>query len=195
MIEPHVMAAAVSWVFGDACDVFSAAFGAFTRSSAPAAVAALWQGAAVALALAISLRLAPRVSAAHRFAAWAAGFAIVAGLPFLPLLRFNSGAHIAAAAPLQAAAARPWFQLDSRWGFAIAALWLAASVLRAAGLGLHSLRLRKLWKTATPIQRCSRAGSESFCAPPHRDLQHAPSRPSQRDRLFRAAHSHSRVAL
>ncbi len=152
MIEPHVIAATVSWVLSCARDVLPAAFGAFTRGSAPAAVAALWQGAAVALAMALSLRFAPRVSAAHRFAAWAVGFAVVAGLPFLPLLRFNAGVHIAAAAPLQAAAAKPWFQLDSRWGFAIAALWLAASVLRAAALGLHSLRLRKLWKTATPIQ-------------------------------------------
>jgi beta-lactamase regulating signal transducer with metallopeptidase domain len=147
------MAAAVSWVLRDSRDVFRAAFGAFSRGSAPAAVTALWQGAAVALTLALCLRLAPRVSAAHRFAVWAAGFAAAAGLPFLTLLaRFNAGAHIAAAAPLHVAAAKPWFQLDSRWGFAIAALWLAASILRAAGLGLHSLRLRKLWKTATPIQ-------------------------------------------
>jgi beta-lactamase regulating signal transducer with metallopeptidase domain len=153
MTQTHVIAAVVSWVLRDARDVFPAAFGAFSRGSAPAAVAGLWQGAAVALTLALSLRLAPRVSAAHRFAVWAAGFAVVAGLPFLPLLaRFNAGAHIAAAAPLQNAAAKPWFQLDSRWGFAIAALWLAASAFRAAGLGLHSLRLRKLWKTAAPIQ-------------------------------------------
>jgi beta-lactamase regulating signal transducer with metallopeptidase domain len=152
MMQPHVMAAAVSWVLRDARDVFPAAFRAFSQVSAPAAVTALWQGAAVALTLALCLRLAPRVSAAHRFAAWAAGFAVAASLPFLPLLaHFNAGAHIAAAAPLQAAAAKPWFQLDSRWGLAIAALWLTASVLRAAGLGLHSFRLRKLWKTATPI--------------------------------------------
>ena len=153
MIEPHVMAAAVSWVLGNARDIFPAAFGAFSRGSAPVAVAALWQGAAVALTLALCLRFAPRVSAAHRFAAWAAGFAVVFSLPFLPLIaRFIAGAHIAAAAPLQNAMAKPWFLLDSRWGFAIAALWLAASVLRAAGLGVHTLRVRKLWKTATPIQ-------------------------------------------
>ena len=153
MMQPHVMAAAVSWVLRDARDVFPAAFGVFSRVSAPAAVAAVWQGAAVALTLALCLRLAPRVSAAHRFAVWAAGFAVAACLPFLPLLAcFNADAHIAAAVPLEGAAAKPWFQLDSRWGLAIAALWLTASVLRAAGLTLHSLRLRKLWKTATPIQ-------------------------------------------
>ena len=116
-------------------------------------MAALWQGVAVALTLALFLRLAPRVSAAHRFAAWAAGFTVVAGLPFLPLLAHRAAEEqIAVAAPLHAAVAKPWFQLDSRWGFAIAALWLAASVVRAAGLGLHALRLRKVWKTATAIQ-------------------------------------------
>ena len=157
MIEPHAIAAAVSWVLTGARDVFPAAFGAFSRGSAPAAVAALWQGAAVALILALCLRLAPRVSAAHRFATWVAGFAVVASLPFLPLLAHAlAGAQIApTVAPLEAATAKPWVQLDSRWGLAIAALWIAASVLRAAGLGFHSLRLRKLWKTATPIQRAS----------------------------------------
>jgi hypothetical protein len=42
--------------------------------------------------------------------------------------------------------------LDSRWGFAIAAFWIAASVFRAAELVFHSLRLRKLWRGATPVQ-------------------------------------------
>ena len=43
-------------------------------------------------------------------------------------------------------------QLDSRWGFAIAAFWLAASAFRAAELVFHSLRLRKLWRGATPVE-------------------------------------------
>jgi len=55
----------------------------FAQSVAPAFVASLWQGATVAVSLVLCLRLAPRVSAAHRFAAWAAGFAVVASLPFL----------------------------------------------------------------------------------------------------------------
>jgi len=122
----------------------------FAQGVAPAFIAALWQGATVAAALALCLRLAPRVSAAHRFAAWAAGFAVVAVLPFLPLL-----AHfrdMSTAAPLAAGAARPWLELDSRWGFGIAALWLVASAFRAAELAFHSLRLRKLWYGATPVE-------------------------------------------
>jgi beta-lactamase regulating signal transducer with metallopeptidase domain len=122
----------------------------FAQSVAPAFFASLWQGATVAIALVLCLRLVPRISAAHRFAAWAAGFAVVASLPFLPFL-VRSG-ELSAAAPLAAGGARPWLALDSRWGFAIAALWLAASVFRAAELVFHSLRLRKLWKAATPVE-------------------------------------------
>ncbi len=128
----------------------AATFAAFAQTVAPAFVASLWQGATVAVALVLSIRLAPRVSAAHRFAAWAAGFAVVAGLPFLPLLA-HSG-NVSAAAPLAAGGASPWLQLDSRWGFIIAALWLAASIFRAAELAFQSLRLRRLWTGATPVE-------------------------------------------
>jgi beta-lactamase regulating signal transducer with metallopeptidase domain len=127
-----------------------ATFAAFAQSVAPAFVASLWQGATVAFALVLSMRLAPRVSAAHRFAVWAAGFAVVAALPFLPLLA-HSG-DVIAAAPRAANGARPWLELDSRWGFAIAAVWLAASAFRAGELAVQSLRLRKLWRGATPAE-------------------------------------------
>ncbi len=127
-----------------------AAFAGFAHAAAPAAVAALWQDALVALALVLCLRLVLRISAAHRFAAWAAGFAVAALLPFLPFLE-HSGTVIAAT-QAGGVTARPWLQLDSRWGFAIAALWLAASTLRAAELVFHLLRLRRLWRGATPIE-------------------------------------------
>jgi beta-lactamase regulating signal transducer with metallopeptidase domain len=132
-----------------------AIFAAFAEAIAPVAVAALWQGAVVAIALVVCLRLAPRVPAAHRFVAWAAGFVVVACLQFLPLIFLPSIAHLSdasAAAPLGANAARPLFQLDSRWGLAIAMLWLAASAFRAVELAVHSLRLRRLWKGATPVE-------------------------------------------
>ncbi len=136
-----------------------AAFSHFSQAAAPAAVAALWQGAAVAIALVLSLRLAPRVSAAHRFAVWAAGFAVVACLPFLPFL-------VQAAAPAAAAgstgidpAARSLLTLDSRWGLMIAAVWAAASLFRAAQLVFHALRLRRLWRSATPIENGALAAS------------------------------------
>ena len=126
-------------------------FHSFAQWAAPAAVAGLWQGAAVAAGLAICLRLAPRVSATHRFVAWMAGFGVAAGLPALPFaLRtlFASGAVQGDAA----AGPQAWLELDARWSLAIAGLWLGLSAYRVVRLAIHSLRLHRLWKTAEPIQ-------------------------------------------
>jgi beta-lactamase regulating signal transducer with metallopeptidase domain/DNA-binding NarL/FixJ family response regulator len=163
--ELHAIVAAVSWVLGDNHAGFPAAFAQFARAASPVAVDAMWQGAAVALGLLVSLRLAPRVNAAHRFAAWTAGFAVVAALPLLPFvahLFWVPGAAVfwssAAAAPVSVASgSRPWLELDSRWALGIAALWLIASALRLAEFIFHSFRLRKLWKTATPIAGAANA--------------------------------------
>lgn len=159
MNELHAIAAAVTWVLGDNHAGFPAAFARFARAASPVAVDAMWQGAAVALGLLVSLRLAPRINGAHRFAAWAAGFAVVAALPLMPFvahlfLGTGAASFSGLAVAVQASgssAARPWLVLDSRWAFGIAALWLIASTLRLAELIFHTLRLRKLWKTATPI--------------------------------------------
>jgi beta-lactamase regulating signal transducer with metallopeptidase domain len=125
-------------------------FPAFAQAAAPAAVSALWQGAAVAVALVLCLRFAPGVSAAHRFALWTAGFAVVAGLPLLPFFMDSSGKRVAA--PIREMASRPLMHLDIRWAFIIAAVWLAASAFRAAELAFHMLRVRRLWKSATPVE-------------------------------------------
>ena len=123
----------------------------FAQAAAPVAVTALWQGLAIAAVLALCMRLAPRVSASQRFGLWAAAFAFVAALPFWPLLAHASAASITPASSLGSIANKAPFQLDSRWAFAVAALWLLASVYRAADLAFHSLRLRKLWRSATPV--------------------------------------------
>jgi beta-lactamase regulating signal transducer with metallopeptidase domain len=128
---------------------------AFAQTAAPVAVAALWQGAAIALVLGSCLRLTPRVnihiSATHRFAVWTAAFAVVAGLPFLPFFTHGTAGAITANALPGASAPTPWFQIDDRWAFAIAALWLVASLARAASLAVHSLHLRRLWRSASPV--------------------------------------------
>jgi beta-lactamase regulating signal transducer with metallopeptidase domain len=139
-------------MLADAASRLVAAFSACARSAAPMAVTALWQGAAVAVALALCLRLSPRVSAAHRFVVWAAGFTVVVGLPLLPWLAPVSRVGAAVAAPMGAETPHSWFQLDSRWGFLIAALWLAASAFRAAQLCGRLVRLRGLLKAATPVE-------------------------------------------
>jgi beta-lactamase regulating signal transducer with metallopeptidase domain len=145
----------------------------FAHAAAPVAVAALWQGAAIALVLGLCLKCAERmrihIGAAERFAVWAAAFAAVAALPLLPsllpLLVRGAAWGSAAGAPgnlqigaqMGTSAHAPWFQLphfeiDEHWALAIAAVWLIASLVRAASLAAHSLRLRRLWLAAEPVE-------------------------------------------
>lgn len=123
---------------------------ALSHVAAPVAVTALWQGLVVACALAIAFRLAPRIAATQRFAAWAAGFIAVAALPFVPLLWHADGAQVGGAT-MTATTHGAWLQLDMRWSMAIAVVWGLASLVRAADLAVHTVRLRRLWKDAVPV--------------------------------------------
>ncbi|HUN85871.1 MAG TPA: M56 family metallopeptidase [Terracidiphilus sp.] len=135
----------------DLISIFEA-FRAASQVAAPVVVTALWQGAVVAAGLAVCLRIAPRMSATHRFTLWSSGFITLVCLPVLPLLsRFVSAPTVASSSSLGAALPSPWFQLDIRWAIAITALWAAGTILRAADLFVHSIRLFGLWKSATPI--------------------------------------------
>ena len=118
--------------------------------AAPLAVTAVWQGLAVALALAAALRLAPRISAGQRFAVWAIGFGAVAVLPLAPLLG-RIGSVPASVSATSSATHQPWLELAPAWSVAIALLWAAASLLRAVDLGVHGVRLRRIWKSAVPV--------------------------------------------
>jgi beta-lactamase regulating signal transducer with metallopeptidase domain len=128
---------------------------AFAGTAAPVAVAALWQGAAIALVLWFCLGLTSHVKihlgAAQRFIIWVAAFAVVVGLGFLPWFARGTAGAIRANALPGAAVPTPWFQIDDRWAFVIAALWLLASLVRAVSLAVHSLQLRRLWKSASPV--------------------------------------------
>ena len=138
-------------------------FRGFAHSAAPIAVTAMWQGALVAAGLALCMRFAPRVAAVHRFAAWAAGFLVLVALPFVPALArvmaasavsnigtSSLGSPASRALLGHAGLAHPWLRLSDSWCMAIAALWLVMALLRAADLINHSIRLRRLWKSATP---------------------------------------------
>jgi len=130
----------------------------FSRTAGTMLVTAIWQGAVVAACLTICLKLTSRISAALRFTVWSAGFLAVVGLPFLPLLMhlisgsatqptlaFSSTPVIAPGAP------EPWLRLDIRWSIALTAVWAAVSLYRLADLAVHSVRLRRLWRTAIPV--------------------------------------------
>lgn len=141
-------------------DSLPAAWSELSRPVAALALTAVWQGATVALGLALCLRLAPRSPAKHRFALWAAGFGALVSLQILPLaaylipVRLKVAADSAFPAVSSAAASHPWLQLqlNAEWSLLIASLWLAASLYRAGDLAVHSLHLRKLWQSATPVE-------------------------------------------
>ena len=141
----------------DGGNSISSTWSVFSRPAAALALNAVWQGAAVALGLALCLHLAPRSPARHRFAMWAAGFGVLVALQVLPVIPLSIPVHLqtiyTSVAPIgvAASASHPWLQLSAAWSLVIAALWLAASLYRAADLALHSLHLRKLWMTAVPV--------------------------------------------
>ena len=108
-------------------------------------MAAVWQGVLLAAAVWLVLRLLPRTPAAVRFAIWFAVFLVVTALPLVSLW-----SHAPGVTQVQSRAA--WLTLDPRWSLAIAAVWALASLVRAATLTLAGLRLRALWKRATPVE-------------------------------------------
>ena len=138
--------------FGMAAQVLWAWLVSARETAATSLVTSIWQGAVIVCGLEIALRLMPRISAAHRFAVWAAGFVVAAGLPWLPLVHFGARGAEAGAMGAAGSGAAALLQLDARWVLAIAALWVGASAWRGARLALHSVRLWQLWKAARPVE-------------------------------------------
>jgi hypothetical protein len=107
-------------------------------------IAAVWQGILLAAAAGLGLRFLPKTPAAVRFAIWFGVFVVVAGLPvcaFWP--------HAASAA--SAGGHAPWLVIDERWCLTIAAIWAVVSLVRAGTLVAAALRVRALWRRATPV--------------------------------------------
>jgi len=117
-----------------------------SRLVANSFVSGLWQGMVLAAAVALCLRLVPRTTAAVRFAIWTAVFAVLAVLPLLHAYTLRTGGVM----PRRGA----MLQVDVRWSFAIAALWLIVSLVRAVKLVMSAVRLRGIWKRAVPVEGC-----------------------------------------
>lgn len=126
----------------------------FSGTAGSALVTSIWQGAVIVCVLEIATRLMPRISAAHRFALWSAGFVLSLALPLFSLIHFGTGSIASGASSSAVITASPHalLQLDDRWGFVIEALWMLASLSRMASLAVHSVRLRRLWKAAQPVE-------------------------------------------
>jgi len=106
-------------------------------------VSGLWQGVVLAAGVGICLRLVPRTTAAVRFAIWTAVFAVLAVLPLVHTSS-NAGSGMPGRGSL--------VHIDVRWSFAIAALWLIASLVRGSKLVMSAVRLRGIWKRAVPVE-------------------------------------------
>ncbi len=195
------VALSIGWTLSGAAHEFALAFRSLAESAVPLAVTALWQGIAVASALAICLRLAPRMSAAHRFLLWFSGFVALVCLPILPVL-FSRTAAGSAGIPsgLAGAPAGPRLQLDIRRSF---------PQRRHLGHRGHRKGCRpgnSLSSAPQVLENCDARRSrrnhgrfpclpESIARPPTGSGLHYPATgSSQRDRLLCAAYPHTRVA-
>jgi BlaR1 peptidase M56 len=118
---------------------------AVSGSAAGALVASVWQGLVLAAAIWLALKALPRAGAGTRFAIWMTGFGVAA---VLPLARF-AHADGAASAVL---AHGPLLRVDVRWSVALAVIWLAASLYRAAGLVVNGWKIWGVWRRAVPVE-------------------------------------------
>jgi beta-lactamase regulating signal transducer with metallopeptidase domain len=117
-----------------------------SRVAAGAFVSGIWQGVVLAAAVGLCLHAVPKTTATIRFMVWSAVFLVLALLPMLRSFALKTdGAMAGHGAMLHAV------HVDVRWSFAIAAVWVLLSGIRAVGLVSSALRLRKIWKRATPV--------------------------------------------
>jgi hypothetical protein len=117
-----------------------------SRLVASSFVSGLWQGMVLAAGVALCLRLVPRITAAVRFAIWTAVLVVLAVVPLLHAYTLRTGGGMPGRGPV--------VQLDVRWSFAIAALWLIVSLVRAVKLAMSAVRLHGIWKRAVPVEGC-----------------------------------------
>ena len=132
-----------------------------SQAAAGSLVAAIWQGVLLAAAAGLGLRLLPKTPAAVRFAIWFGVFLLLAALPIAALWP----RRLADFAP-PASHHGAWLVLDERWCVALVGVWAVASAFRAVTLIAAALRVRALWRRATPIERLA-----SMAAPNARRAQ------------------------
>jgi beta-lactamase regulating signal transducer with metallopeptidase domain len=114
---------------------------AFSAAAAGSLAGAIWEGTILAVAVALCLHFVKGITAGIRSVLWTAVLLLVIALHFIPLT--SSGSAIA-----QANSA---LHFDPRWSLAIAAIWLALSIFRAAQLIHSALGLRRIAKQATAV--------------------------------------------
>ena len=114
------------------------------RLAANTFVSGLWQGVVLAAGAAIFLKLVPKTTAAVRFTIWTAVFAVLAVLPLVHAYALHSDGSVAARGAM--------LHVDVRWSFAIAAVWLTVSLVRAVKLLMSAFELHGIWQRAVPVK-------------------------------------------
>ncbi len=106
-------------------------------------ISAVWQGTTLTLAVALCLRMLPRLSAAARSVVWMSVFLLLLLLHLLPL----AGGQASTIGPARLAPV----DLDLRWSLGIALAWALLSLWRGAQLMSSAVRLHGLAQRATRI--------------------------------------------
>lgn len=115
-----------------------------SASAAGALFSAIWEGAVLALGVALCLRLLPGLSAAARSVVWLNVFILLVLLHFVPVFAGRPVAPVSGHVPE--------IELDLRWSLALVGVWLALSLWRAGQLILGIVQLRRLAGRAKPLE-------------------------------------------
>ncbi len=118
---------------------------------AAALLANAWQSAAIALFLALLLRIAPRLSAPQQCRLWTGGIAAGVALPFLSLSPFKLAVHTtgAAQATVATAGGTP-FLISHGWSTAIVLAWMLACMCASIRFATGTLAVVRLLRGAQP---------------------------------------------
>lgn len=128
------------------------------QSAAPVAaeawIASLWQGIALAVAIWLSLKLFPRISASTRFVVWSIAFFAIAFLPLLALLPHSTGTPASSIAfvPEVAKPSHYGLELSASWALVIFAIWGLAVGVQAVRLVRDLYRLRAVRNASSPLE-------------------------------------------
>ena len=114
-----------------------------SASAVSALIAAVWEGAVLAVGVAFCMRLLPRLSATSRSVIWLHVFVLLLLLHVLP--SFSGPVGVVQPAPASPILLRPGF------GLFIAALWAALSLSRGVQLVWSAHRLHQMFRRATTL--------------------------------------------
>jgi beta-lactamase regulating signal transducer with metallopeptidase domain len=113
-----------------------------SRLSAGLLISATIEASLLTLALALALRLFPRIPAVLRFGLWTAVLAASVVLPFVPMFARST----AAATP------HTMLHADARWSFVIAGVWAIFTIIRTVQLVRSMVHLRAVASRSVPVE-------------------------------------------